>query len=211
MANGLSMSISTRNKHSILLIIGALALLVQCSQPHTPTPPEIPINEIHSADIAFRLGRTLQSDAIASHGSSGYSHVGIIIASDSSKSVIHIEPNCKNERIKIESLEEFFHPDNAISGCIMRHKQVTDSLQLIISNHAKRLLNSPITFDHDYSLNDSSRMYCTELVEHLYNIANISLSQEKRIRLPLAKEPVIMPSAIYENDSLKPIWSYRLK
>ena len=193
------------------MIIGALALSIQCSKSHAPTPPEIPIHELNSADVVFRLGRTLQSDAIASHGSGGYSHVGIIIASDSSKSIIHIEPNRKNERIKIESLEEFFHPDNAISGCIMRHKQVTDSLQLIISNHAKRLLYSPITFDHDYSLNDSSRMYCTELVEHLYNIANISLSQEKRIRLPLAKEPVIMPSAIYENDSLKPIWSYRLK
>ena len=205
------MSILTRNKRYILLIIGALALSIQCSKSHAPTPPEIPIHELNSADVVFRLGRTLQSDAIASHGSGGYSHVGIIIASDSSKSIIHIEPNRKNERIKIESLEEFFHPDNAISGCIMRHKQVTDSLQLIISNHAKRLLNSPITFDHDYSLNDSSRMYCTELVEHLYNIANISLSQEKRIRLPLAKEPVIMPSAIYENDSLKPIWSYRLK
>lgn len=205
------MSILTRNKRYILLIIGALALSIQCSKSHAPTPPEIPIHELNSADVVFRLGRTLQSDAIASHGSGGYSHVGIIIASDSSKSIIHIEPNRKNERIKIESLEEFFHPDNAISGCIMRHKQVTDSLQLIISNHAKRLLYSPITFDHDYSLNDSSRMYCTELVEHLYNIANISLSQEKRIRLPLAKEPVIMPSAIYENDSLKPIWSYRLK
>lgn len=206
------MSISTRNKLCKLLIIGALALSVQCSERHASTPPTIPASKIQPADIVFRLGRTLQSDAIASHGTSGYSHIGIVVDSDSTKNVIHIEPNRQgSERIKIEPLAEFFHPNNAVAGCAMRHNAIGDSLRRSITEYAKTLLLTPITFDHDYQLSDSSRMYCTELVEHIFARSEISLSEEKRIRLPLAKEPVIMPSAIYENDSLTLVWSYRLE
>ena len=204
------MSISTRNKLCKLLIIGALALSVQCSEHHTPTPPTIPASEIQAADIVFRLGCTLQSEAIASHGTGGYSHIGIVVDSDSTKNVIHIEPDRQgSERIKIEPLAVFFHPNNAMAGCAMRYNAISDSLQRRITEYAKTLLSSSITFDHDYQLSDPSRMYCTELVEHIFAQSGISLSEKKRIRLPLAKEPVIMPSAIYENDSLTLIWSYR--
>ena len=93
----------------------------------------------------------------------------------------------------------------------MRHNAINDSLRLVISAYAKELLASPITFDHDYRLSDSSQMYCTELVEKIFQQVGISLARGQKIRLPLAKEPVIMPSAIYENDSLSMIWSYRLE
>lgn len=201
-----------QNSLRILFIVGALTLSVQCSEQCATTPPEIPYCKIQEADIVFRLGRTLQSDAIASHGSGGYSHIGIIIRTDSTLKALHIEPHRhQSEHIKAQSLEEFFHPDNALAGCVMRHNAINDSLRLVISAYAKELHASPITFDHDYRLSDSSQMYCTELVEKIFQRVGISLARGQKIRLPLAKEPVIMPSAIYENDSLSMIWSYRLE
>lgn len=206
------MSILTRNNLCKLLIWLVLGTLIQCSTRHANTPPDIPTEDFRSADIAFRLGRTLQSEAIASHGEGGYSHVGIIIIADSTKLVVHIEPNRHtSELIKVERLEDFFHPDQALAGRVMRHKSLNDSLRQTISDYTTTLLHSHISFDHDYRLSDSTRMYCTELLERIFLRANISLSQGKTVRLPLAKEPVIMPSAIYENDSLTTIWSYRLE
>lgn len=212
MANGQSMSTLTRSKLHILLIIALLALFVRCSSHHAYTPPSIPVETFQVADIVFRLGRTLQSEAIASKGPGGYSHIGMMVEIDSIKHIIHIEPNRQgSERIKVESVADFFNPEVAVAGCVMRYNSLTDSMQQILSSYAKSILAQGVSFDHDYQLSDSSRMYCTELVENIFNKVDIDLSQGERIRLPLAKEPVILPSAIYQNDSLCDIWSYRTK
>ncbi|MBR4853099.1 MAG: hypothetical protein IKU88_00065 [Alistipes sp.] len=171
---------------------------------------DIPVADFRQADIVFRLGRTIQSSAIASQGAGGYSHIGILIEVDSALQVLHIEPSRQaSEKIKTETLPEFFSAEQAVAGCVVRHSGISEPSRAAIADYAKYLLNSDISFDHDYLLSDSSRMYCTELVERIYHRVGISLSQEKKIRLPLAKEPVILPSAIYENDSLVNIWSYR--
>lgn len=205
------MSILTRNNRCIIFIIIALLLLWQCSLRHTSIPPEIPITDLHSADIALRLGRTMQSEAIARYGEAGYSHIGIIILTDSLPFVVHIEPESRgNELIRTEPITTFFHPDRAIAGCVMRHEKLNDSLRHVISSYALQLARRSISFDHDYLISDSTRMYCTELTERIFDKVGISLSQGKRDRLPLAKEPVIMPSAIYENKSLCVVWSYRI-
>ena len=206
------MSISTRNKIFKLLILGLLALSVRCSASHSVacSEVEIPTADFRQADIAFRLGRTLQSEAIASQGVGGYSHIGVLVEIDSALHVVHIEPTRRgSEKVKTETLREFFHPERSAAGCVMRYSGVNDSLRVILADYIKRYLDSEITFDHDYQLSDSSRMYCTELVESVYSHIGVALSQGKRIRLPLAKEPVILPSAIYENDSLVNVWSYR--
>lgn len=206
------MSISHLNNLFKLFLLVVLALSVRCSANHTVNNNcvEIPVADFRPGDIVFRLGRTIQSNAIASQGAGGYSHIGILVEVDSVLYVLHIEPSRQSsEKIKTEVLPEFFSSNQAVAGCVMRYSAISEPSKEVLADYAKHLLDSDISFDHDYLLSDSSRMYCTELVERIYNRAGISLSQEKRIRLPLAKEPVILPSAIYENDSLVMIWNYR--
>lgn len=199
------MSIFTLNKSYILLI---LLLITSCrcgGNVYTATPPEIPISDLRSGDVAFRLGRTLESRVIASDG--GYSHVGIIIRNDSTLQVVHIEPSRNsNELTKYESLEQFFHPDNATSGTVMRIVDLDSAQRTAVENYLYSCKN--ISFDHNYKLSDSTQMYCTELVYRAFSEIGIDVTNGIRHRVPLAQEEVILPSDIYESDKLMEVWRY---
>ena len=198
------MSIFTLNRSCILLI---LLLITSChsgGNVHTATPPEIPISNFRSGDIVFRLGRTLESRAIAADGR--YSHVGIIIRNDSTLQVAHIEPSRNgSELTKYESLEQFFHPDNASSGTVMRIEDL-DSMQLAtVENYLFSCKN--ISFDHNYKLSDSTQMYCTELVHRAFSEIGIEITNVRH-RVPLAQEEVILPTDIFKSDKLVEVWRY---
>jgi hypothetical protein len=172
--------------------------------------PKPPIEEFCSGDLAFRLGRTLESDAIAASADEGcdYSHVGVIIRQEDSIRVIHIEPERgASERIKCETLEDFFHPTRAVKGCVARRKTLSKEEQQIIENRSISLFNSGIPFDHNYSLQDSSAMYCTELINTIFLNAGISLTY-RRHKVSLIEEGVILPSDMLRDGDLEIIWHY---
>ena len=211
------MSTSARNSICKLLFFIVLSLSIGCATctPKTYPTIQIPEADFRSADLALRLGRSIESDLIARGGKSGnhYSHIGLLIESDSGMIVVDIEPSTdkESEQIKAQSVGDFFNTEKVIAGAIMRHNGL-DSTQInILKNKAIELLNSSITFDHDYQLSDNSKMYCTELIEVLFNTINLSLSEGRNRTLPLAKEPVIIPSDISQNRNLKRIWSYDLR
>jgi hypothetical protein len=199
------MSIFTLNKSCILLI---LLLITSCrsgDNDYAATPPEIPISNLRSGDIAFRLGRTLESRVIATEG--GYSHVGIVIRHDSTLQIAHIEPSRGgSELTKYESLEQFFHPDNATSGAVMRIEGLGSEQQASVENYLFACKN--ITFDHDYKLSDTTQMYCTELAFRAFSEIGIDITNGIRHRVPLAQEEVILPTDISNNDRLVEIWRY---
>ena len=200
------MLISIRNNLIILLL--ALGF-TQC-RTREIMMPEPPTEEFRTGDLAFRLGRTLESDAIAVSADEAhrYSHIGVIIRQDDSVRVVHIEPERgSEERIKSESAEDFFHPSRAVKGCVARRKKLSAKEQQAIENKSIRLLGSDIHFDHDYSLQDSSAMYCTELINAIFLEAGISLT-ERRHDVPLIKEGVILPSDILRDGDLEIIWHY---
>ena len=198
------MSIFTLNKSCILFI---LLLITSCrsgGNDYDVTPPEIPIYNLRSGDLVFRLGRTLESRAIAAEG--GYSHVGIIIRKDSTLQVAHIEPSCNgSELTKYESLEQFFHPDNASSGAVMRIENLESTQWAVVENYLFSCKN--ISFDHDYKLSDTTQMYCTELVYRAFLEIGIEITNIRH-RVPLAQEEVILPTDIYKSDKLIEIWRY---
>ena len=208
------MSILTRNNRCKHLCIILFALLVVgCKQsqllPQQITPTT---SSLTTGDLAFRLGRTLQSSLIASSAddSMRYSHVGVILFRNDSCLVVHIEPKDDNlpDEIRCEPIEDFFSPQAAVSGCVMRHDSLTTAQQDRVAARAIELLNSRILFDHDYLLSDSEEMYCTELVESIFSSGGISLSQGRRHTLPLVAEPLILPSDIAQNGALTNIWRF---
>ena len=199
------MSIFTLNKSCILLIILLITSCRSGGNDYVATPPEIPISDLRSGDIAFRLGRTLESRAIATEG--GYSHVGIILGKDSMFQVVHIEPSRNgSELIKYESLERFFHPDNASSGAVMRVEDLDSAQLATVENYLFSCKN--ISFDHDYKLSDTTQMYCTELAFRAFSEIGIDITNGIRHRVPLAQEEVILPADIFRNDRLVEIWRY---
>ena len=200
------MLISIRNNLFILLI--ALCA-VQCRTREVSVPAP-PAEEFCSGDLAFRLGRTLESDAIAAKADEGYdySHVGIIICRGDSIRVIHIEPERGGEeRIKCETLENFFHHTRSVKGCVARPNNISLNNKQIIEYKCISLFNSDIHFDHDYSLQDSEAMYCTELVNVVFSKIGISLT-ESRHKLPLIEEGVILPSDMLRDGDLEVVWRY---
>ena len=171
----------------------------------------MPVDSLLSADLAFRLGRTLQSSAIATgtDKDARYSHIGIIVRQADDVSVIHIEPQRGgDEGVKCECLEEFFAPDKASAGAIVRLDNLTCEQRQTISQYLLLAARSPIRFDHDYTLSDTTRMYCTELTEWAYSKAGITLSAGRRHSLPLASEAVILPGDILQRNDVVPIWAF---
>lgn len=211
------MPLSTLNRLTSIFFVLIFAAITSCGT--TPSVPSghpithlnIPVDSLCSADLVFRLGRTLQSEAIAAGAdhTTRYSHIGIIIRQANNLSVVHIEP-CRDgdEGVKRESLEDFFAPDKASAGAIVRLGNLSDSQCQIISQYLLLAVHSPISFDHDYRLSDTTRMYCTELTEWAYSKADITLSEGRCHRLPLASEPVILPQDILERADVVRIWEF---
>ena len=196
------------------LLLPAMLFMCGCqsSPSKQPSEPDIPIEKFQPTDIVFRLGRTIESNLIATAGTDDnrYSHVGILINHNDTLKVIHIEPttNHNTDIIKAESLQDFFSVKRSLSGCVVRFKELPSQERNTIQTTALRLLNSRITFDHYYRLSDTCSMYCTELVEYIFNSAKISLSQGRSHPLPFLQEPVLLPSDLAQNSELVEIWSY---
>ena len=208
------MSILTRNNRCKYLCITLFTLLAAgCKQPQSlPRQISPPTLSFTTGDLAFRHGRTLQSSLIASSADDSirYSHVGVILFRNDSCLVVHIEPKDDNlpDEIRCEPIEDFFSPQAAVSGCVMRHDSLTTAQQDRVAARVVELLNSRILFDHDYLLSDTEEMYCTELVETIFSSVGISLSQGRRHTLPLVAEPLILPSDIAQNGALTTIWRF---
>ena len=203
------MLVWTRN--NLLIILLALSL-VRCGRQEV-VAPEISVDEFLSGDLAFRRGRTMESDAIASMGGQeyDYSHVGVVVSHADSLCVVHVEPvRGGDERVKIESVEEFFHPINAVKGCVARYEALSDPQRHVIEREAMALVQRGVEFDHDYRLSDTTAMYCTELVDFLFRKVDISLTRQ-RYRVPLAQEDVLLPSSIMRDGALEKVWSYDLR
>ena len=211
------MPLSTQNRLTSIIFVLIFAAITSCGTTPSAPPPRCakaispPVDSLHSADLVFRLGRTLQSEAIAAGAdhTARYSHVGIIIRQANGLSVIHIEP-CRDgdERVKCETLEDFFAYDKAMSGAIVRIKNLTAEQRNVIQQAVLSAATSPISFDHDYSLSDTTRMYCTELTEWAYSKADITLSEGRCHRLPLTAEPVILPQDVLKRTDAVKIWEF---
>ena len=200
------------NLYRFIIIVTLSLCSCRTTPPKQLSSPDIPVVEFQTADIVFRLGRTIESDLIASSGNSAtrYSHIGVIIYHNNAPMVMHIEPspNKDNDTIKVESLHDFFNPNKSLAGCVTRIPNLTDKKRNKIEYNALNMLNSSITFDYNYLLSDSTTMYCTELIEHIFSTIDISLSQGRAHTLPFMQEPIILPSDIAQNPTLITIWRY---
>ena len=165
-------------------------------------------------DLVFRRGIGVKSRAVLHVDSLGiYSHVGIVVLKDSVFQVVHITPGERErgenvDKIKIETVSEFWRSDRAKYGAVYRLEN--NSFGEKAAQEALRLLQKEILFDHDYQLNDTTEMYCTELVWYAYMQAGKDISFGKRsvLNVPLYAGTYIFPSDIYTNREFILIFNF---
>ncbi len=178
--------------------------------------PDFTWNDWKEGDVVFRKGTSTKSRAVLQADTSGiYSHVGIVVKTDSAWMIVHVTPGERAEgenvdRTKLEYISAFFSPDRAEQGAVGRLIQA-DSVAFSAAQYAVLFYQSGILFDHDYNLEDSLEMYCSELVWRAYLLAGVDITQGKRnviTNFPLFSGTYIFPSDIYRNKSLEIVYKY---
>lgn len=168
---------------------------------------------LEEGDLIVRRGTALSSRAVQhSDGEAGYSHIGILVLRDSCWYVVHCVPGEEEESggkeyIKCDSLALFVREDRAEIGAVYRYDTCVDIRQQIAVS-ARKLAQQDILFDREYNDADSSKMYCTEMVDFLYHQVSIELTEGRRHNVPGFRYPLIYPSDILKNKKLYLILSF---
>ena len=108
----------------------------------------------------------------------------------------------------METPEVFWASNRAEHGAVYR---LTDTIfGAKAAEQAKRLLQNGMLFDHDYELNDSTQMYCTEMVWYVYGLAgkDITFGKRSELNAPMYSGSYIFPSDIYTNREFILIYNF---
>jgi len=202
-------------KFSTILLV--MSLFITSCQNHQKEYdlPTIDESILQEGDLAFRRGYSIASRMVLAADKNGnYSHTGIIVYDSTGWKVIHAVPDETDkenpeERIKKETLAQFYAPDRSLSGAIFR-LDTTLQIREIAAKKAEELFRRRLLFDHNYDSEDSTKMYCTELLYFVYRVAGIDITENRRRSFPGFKNPFILPQDIICNKMLKEIFVYSL-
>ena len=170
---------------------------------------ELPYDQLREGDLVFRRGCNMTSNIIIAKDSYNYSHIGMLhMQEDSSWHVIHAvneEYDFEGDfdRVKIDPIERFFSGERASAGAIA-HSFIDDSTANAMSNQAIQYVKDSIRFDDSFNLDDSSELYCTELIYKLYKKINTDITEGRRTKAGIFGFPdeIIFPSDILKNKKL---------
>lgn len=190
-----------------------LLFLLSCSN-SSQESFEIPEDLLHEGDLAFRCGVSVESIIVKIADQIGsYSHVGIVVKEQNEWKIVHIvngesENTNGKEIIKKEPVSQFFRTDRSKAGLILRY-DTTDEVRRHLTQKAFELSQKELFFDHSYDLTDSSKMYCTELIQNIFLSSGIDLTEGRRSVFPGSKNKIIFPSDIFKNQHLIKIYSFK--
>ena len=186
-----------------------LSVCASCS--HRDDPRSILPSDVvlHPGDVVFRQGNGFTSHVVRVADSGGnYSHTGIVVDSAGHLLVVHAVPGEQvseddPDRVKADAPEVFFGGMRASVGAVAR---CNDSVVAAKAARAAWLVYQRGTlFDHAYDDTDTVQMYCTELVEHAYKAAGLSLVGQQRheVQLPGLHSRCIFPSDVFRSSELR--------
>ena len=167
--------------------------------------------QLREGDVLYRLGGGIMSSAVLeADPNGGYSHCGIVVDSAGTLMVVHAvpgEPDYEGDpdRVKMETPEKFFAKENAFKGEITRPRDAQIGHKA--AEVALRIYHKKTLFDHDYNNEDTTKMYCTELVIYAYEKAGRPLvgPPQHHFNIPAYEITCWMPSDIYESKFFKPV------
>ena len=201
---------------SLSIIISAVVLLfVGCTRSNHCTSIDVEALEqrLEQGDLVFRRGTGVVGRIVTSVDTRGqFSHVGVAVIKDGVWHIIHAVPHEPDfegdvDRVKCEPLASFVGRYESGAVGIYRVYISEEGREIAIHN-AWRLSRENRAFDHEYDTDDTTKLYCTELVEHIYKLAGVSLSGGRRTRLsfPTLSGEYIMPSDMTDSELLTLIY-----
>lgn len=200
------------------LLRGLLLLAVGCGPAAGPgIDTERLEAHLREGDLLFRRGIGAAGRTVAALDRAGlYSHTGIAVRSDSGWMVVHAVPSEPDfegdiDRVKCEPVGRFYSEFRAAAGCIMRLRHDPDTAAAYrAAREALRLSRLRVPFDHDYAWNDTTRLYCTQLVAYVYSLASVDLVDGRRTRctLPGLAGDYVFPSDVAQSPLLTLIYSF---
>jgi len=190
----------------VLGVIGQCLWLTACNGSKEQVQYEAAQREWREGDLVLRCGYGLESRAVTQRSSSTYSHIGILHFDSLTDEwqVVHAVPaEDEPEYVKAEPVRIFFSPERACKGAWLRIR-CSDEQARAATAYALRKAAEQVLFDNDYSLEDSTRLYCTELVWRAYGTQGIDVSGGARQDVPtfLSKDGEgIFPNHIEKSES----------
>lgn len=164
-----------------LLTFVIVCILTACSKKDEKAHCIMPAGTtLEEGDIVLRKGTGLTSRAVRiADGGSDFSHCGIIVDSCGMKMVVHAVPDEPDfegdvDRVKMERPEDFFSTIRASKGCVLRYRDretAEKSARLAYGIYKRGTL-----FDDDYNDSDTTKMYCSQLVAHVYQKCGIDIT-----------------------------------
>ena len=202
------------SKLYVKYVIGWLALLhlLSCSNDlHCIMPSDV---KLRAGDLVFRRGGSLSSRAVVmADTDKGYSHVGMVVDSAGKAMIVHAvpyEPDFEGDidRVKLETPKRFFLSDRAIIGEVRRLEDWKMAKRASLK--ALAYYRRHTAFDHDYNTEDSTKVYCTELVLRAYREAGLPLGdvRSRHITLPTVTYDCILPSAFSTQSLFKQVRTF---
>lgn len=180
-----------------------------------PAPP-FPYEQMREGDLAFRCGQGFFSRAVMSAEEEPlYSHVGVLVKENGEWKVVHAVPaeaefSGDFDRVKAEGIGTFFAPDRAFRGSLV-HTGLADSARVsALREEALQLARDSVLFDGSFSLADSTKLYCTELVWMLYRHAGEDLSEGHRryINVFGIQADCLLPEHLYAYSKNEEYYNY---
>lgn len=167
---------------------------------------KIPIDQIKDGDIILREGKSFVSQALRSFSQTDkhYSHAGIIQVRNGQTYVCHVvaAEGKRSDKIRLEPIASFCDKADNSSFAIYR----TDLNMSTIDSAISVYLRAGISFDNDFDLKTSNKMYCTELVYKVLTVAN---RNEKFINLSHGNGiDYVACDNLYLNSKTKLIFSH---
>ena len=199
-------------KQSMITVLLFFVLLIFGCKQKAAFSFQIDETILQEGDIVFRRGMSIASHIVLfANKEDGYSHVGIMVKDSLGWKVIHAVPGetdkeNPDEVIKKESLSQFLAPDKANAAAIFRLDTI-ETIGILAAQKAQTLFERKLLFDHKYDLEDSAKMYCTELLFFVFKYAGVDISEGRRSSFPGFREAFLLPGDILACSKLKKIWA----
>ena len=193
----------------LFLIVAWLTAVMSCSDNARKTHVQVMYDttSLRNGDLLFRNGIGYESRVVTGLSDGKFSHVGIAYHDGRQWNVIHAVPG-ENEKdepeyLKCEPISEFYYHTRAKLGGLAR-VSCTDSIANTVAERALYIVNSKVLFDNNYDMNDTTELYCTELVRLVYLAEDIDLCDDRWHRIPIlnTKAHVIFPEDIWNSPLL---------
>lgn len=173
---------------------------------------EVDTTLLRTGDLMFRNGRSNESAFVTGVSSGAYSHIGIAYHDGYRWCVIHAVPNeieklGDPEYLKCEPIAEYYNIERACDGAVARVECSKEKAERA-AQYALQKVKAHVVFDNSYDTNDTTELYCTELVNDAYLSQGIDLAEGRITRIPYpgTSGAFIFPEDIWQSKLVKQIY-----